>query len=334
MTPKNTKMSPALISALEAVANLCEDAFAKLDDLSGLQAISAHSEIQQRSVKEKSATFYRSFLPLRTQMIALLADSYRRYFKMALAHPSQTGGDPGNWAWIQLQRAVHAALQWMRDWYVFACDGESRRFRHIASFEFAPGKTVSTSIPTTIATVPLETPWRAPAWLFGISRVYFGIGLMKTQHVPNTDSEEKLGYSHTRLLLKGAKWVFLWSLAEVLERVRNEEIAAVGTIPTETTKVQTEELDEQKRSKHRPKGIEGLGPKKTDLSKYMHNLTEKQRLAFSLKYEYGLGLAKIASRMRLDRKTAYEHIEAANRKINQARSSEKSKAHRAKNTDE
>jgi DNA-directed RNA polymerase specialized sigma24 family protein len=78
----------------------------------------------------------------------------------------------------------------------------------------------------------------------------------------------------------------------------------------------------------------GLGPKKTDLSHYTDRLTEKQRQAFSLKYEYELGLAEIASRMGLDRKTAYEHIEAAKRKIDQARSSEKRKAHRLTREDE
>jgi DNA-directed RNA polymerase specialized sigma24 family protein len=60
----------------------------------------------------------------------------------------------------------------------------------------------------------------------------------------------------------------------------------------------------------------------------MNNLTEKQQQAFSLKFEYELGLAEIALRMGLDRKTVYEHIEAAKRRIDQARSNEKRKAHR------
>ena len=108
---------------------------------------------------------------------------------------------------------------------------------------------------------------------------------------------------------------------------------AAGAIPRETVSKQAEEASKRKVSKHGLKGIEGL-VRKADLSQYMDNLTEKQRLAFSLKYEYELGLAEIASRMGLDRKTAYEHIEAARRKIDQARSNEKSKAHRAKNTRE
>ena len=78
----------------------------------------------------------------------------------------------------------------------------------------------------------------------------------------------------------------------------------------------------------------GSGDRKADFSQYMHNLTEKQQLAFSLKFEYELGLAEIASRMGLDRKTAYEHIEAAKRRIDQTRSNEKSKAHRLKGEDE
>jgi hypothetical protein len=54
------KPNPALTSAIEAVANLCNDEFAKLDNSSGLHAISAHSEIKRTSIEQKSATFYPS----------------------------------------------------------------------------------------------------------------------------------------------------------------------------------------------------------------------------------------------------------------------------------
>jgi hypothetical protein len=81
---------------------------------------------------------------------------------------------------------------------------------------------------------------------------------------------------------------------------------------------------------HRPKGFEGLPRKNLDLSRYMGNLTAKQWMAFSLKNEYGLGLAEIASRMGLNRKTAYGHIQAANTKIDQDQSSAKRKINRAK----
>ncbi len=87
-----------------------------------------------------------------------------------------------------------------------------------------------------------------------------------------------------------------------------------------------------KRPKHWLKGTEGL-VKKADLSQYMQGLTEKQQLAFSLKCEYGLGPVEIASRMGIDRSTMYEHIEAANRKIDQVRSNEKHRT-RIKNTPE
>ncbi len=233
MTHREAKTIPALTSALEAVANLCEDAFSKLDSMSGREALMAHFEIERRHVNEKSAGFYRSYLPLRAHMVALLADTYRRYFKLGLAHPSQTGGDPGNWAWIQLQPAVHAALEWMRDWYVLACDGENRRLRRIASFGYIPGGTVSTPIPTSLAPWPPPTSWRAPAWLSGVSIALFGIGFLKEQHVPARDSEEKLGEAHTRLLLKGARRVFLWDLAAAIETARNEETAAAGAIRVE-----------------------------------------------------------------------------------------------------
>ncbi len=82
-----------------------------------------------------------------------------------------------------------------------------------------------------------------------------------------------------------------------------------------------------------PKLFEGL-VSKNDLSRYsqyMDTLTEKQRTAFLLKLEYGLGLSQIALRMGIDRKTADEHIKAALKKVQQAGSAEKRKAHRAKN---
>lgn len=329
MTAQKAKTNPALSSAMEAADNLCEDAFARLDHLSGLHAISAHSELKQTNWQEKSAAFYRSFLPLRSQMIALLANGYRMYFKLALAHRKQTGGDPSSWAWTELLPFVRAALEWMRDWYILACDGENQRIRTIATIEFVPGKTVSTPIPNSAVPVQPSIDWRGPTWLFGVSLVFFGISVMKKEHMPNKDSEERLGTAHSRLLLKGAKRVFLWELEKAIAKVRNEEIAAAGAIPQTTGGGQTEEPNKRKDSKRSLKGVDGL-VRKADLSQYMDNLTEKQQLAFSLKFEYELGLAEIASRMGLDRKTAYEHIEAAKRKIDQARCNEKSKAHRPK----
>ena len=188
-------------------------------------------------------------------------------------------------------------------------------------------------IPTAVPPLPPSASWRAPVWLFEVSPL-LGIGPLKTAHVPARDSEQKLGLAHTRLLLKGAKRSFLWALGGAIETVRNEEIAAAGAIPAVMTGPQTEKQYERRASKPEFKGMEGLGPKKIDLSRYMDSLTEKQQLAFSLKFEYELGLAEIASRMGINHKTAYEHIEAARNKIDQARSNEKRKAHRATNEDE
>jgi DNA-directed RNA polymerase specialized sigma24 family protein len=156
-----------------------------------------------------------------------------------------------------------------------------------------------------------------------------GIGPLKTQHVPTGSKEDRLGEAHTRLLLKGARRSFLWQLGTAIETVRSEEIAAAGAIPLSVTDPRMQETKKPNDVKHEPKGVEGL-VRKADLSQYMHNLTEKQQLAFSLKFEYELGLAEIALRMGLDRKTAYEHIEAANRKLNQVHSGEKRKGNRAK----
>ena len=330
MPPTNLS---ALTSAVQAINELCENAFANLDSLSGRAALTANTDIEHVPVGQKSARFFRHFLPLRQQMVELLTESYRRYFKVALAHDSQTGDDPDGWAWIQLQPALHAAFEWIREWYVLACEGENQSVRHLGSLEYIQGGTSSLSVPTTVPQFSPTTGWRAPAWLFGISLAYFGFGPLKTQHVPNMDSEERLGRAHTCLLLKGARRVFLWQLGAACRTVRNEETAAAGAIPQAAGGGQTEEPNNRKDSKRPLKGVDGL-VRKADFSQYMHNLTEKQQLAFSLKFEYELGLAEIASRMGLDRKTAYEHIEAAKRRIDQARSNEKSKARRPKSEDE
>lgn len=82
--------------------------------------------------------------------------------------------------------------------------------------------------------------------------------------------------------------------------------------------------------KRHPKGFEGLKRKKADYSKYMDGLTEKQQQVFSLRYEYGLTVSEIASRLEIDRSTVYEHIAAVDKKVNQMASSEKRKINRAK----
>jgi len=314
--------------ALKAIGELFEDGFAKLNSWGKAEALMVHSEIERMPVAQKTSPFFRHFVPLRKEMVALLADSYRRCFKLALAHVSQTGRDPDKWAQGHLWPAVCVVLDWIRDWYILACDGENQSVRRLGSMPFVPGQTVSLSIPTTLPPFPLPTSWRAPAWLFGVSIAHYGIGFLKKQHVPARDSGEKLGEAHTRLLLKGARKVFLWELGAAIETVRNEEIVAAGAVPAEMAGGQGEQAN---KPNHWLKGAEGL-VRKSDLSKYMHNFTEKQQLAFSLKYEYELGLAEIASRMGLDRKTAYEHIKAAESKSAQVLSSEKRKTQRAKNT--
>ena len=272
MTSSKTNISAALASAQVAVARLCEDALGRLDSSSGTHAIATHSEIEHRQLNEKSAAFYRSLVPLRTEMIGLLADTYRRYFKLALAHRNETGNKPELWAWVQLQSAVRAALEWLRDWYILACDGQSRRVRHLASIDFAPGQTVTAPIPMFDSDPPADKAWRAPGWLFGVSLVFFGIGLMKTEHVPDEKSE-KLSPGHSRLILLGAKRVFLWQLAELLERVRNEEIAAAGAIRAESP-------PEQKRQPNKRKGWEQREKLYSVIRKILRANSNLQGIAF------------------------------------------------------
>jgi DNA-directed RNA polymerase specialized sigma24 family protein len=221
-------------------------------------------------------------------------------------------------------------LEWIRDWYILACDGEKRYIRLAGSAPVVPGQTISFSVPTAVPPLLAPESWRAPAWLFLVAPEG-GIRLLRSEHVPARDSEQRLGAAHTRLLLKAARRVFLRVLAEAIERVRNEETAAASAIPAVT--VGNETGQRNSRPKNWLKGTEGL-VRKADFSPYMSGLTEKQQLAFSLKYEYELGLTEIASRMGLNHKTAYDHIEAAKRKVDQTISSERRKATRAKDAPE
>jgi DNA-directed RNA polymerase specialized sigma24 family protein len=321
--------------ALDAISSLAQRDLDESFHGGQMAAVIAHDEIELAPINRKSAIFYQYFLPLRGKLISLLADSYRRYFKVALAHRREAGASPEQWAWNHLQSAVGLTMEWIRDWYILACDGENQSVRHTGQIPYAPGQTVSLPIPLTVPPLPPES-WRAPAWLFAVAPTLGFIRPLKTKHVPAIDSEEKLGAAHTRLLLKLARRVFLWALETAIEKVWNEEIAAAGAIPAEPIGVQIRQPNKRKSPVHHLKGIEGL-TSKHDLSRYsqyMDNLTEKQQLAFSLKFEYELGLAQIASRMGIDRKTADEHIKAANKKISQNRSSEKRKVHRAKSTPE
>ena len=327
------KQDPRFSQALEAAGKLWVRGFEQLSNSSTNVALVALAEIQSARAAEKSGIFYRHFLPLRREAVALLAEAYRRCFKLAVANPRESKLDPHKWTLEQLQPAVNLTFEWIRDWYILACDGENQWVRRAGSVPFDPGQTVSISIPASASPSDLPGSWRVPAWLFQISVAFFGFGLIKSKHVPQTDSEEKLGASHTRLLLKGARRVFLSELNAAIETVWNEETAAAGAIRVEATDhIDAGRPNKQQRTKRSFKGVEGLGQKHTDLSRYMHNLTEKQQMAFSLKFEYELGLAQIALRMGLDRKTAYEHIEAAKRKVNQVRSAETRKSNRAKGT--
>lgn len=222
----------SFIQALEAIRKLALQDLRNLVDRGTQGAMMAHSEIEAAPISQKTIVFYRYLVPWRKDLVSVLATTYRRYFKLALAHLHQTGRDSHKWACIQLQPIVNVVLELIHDWYILACDGENQYVRREATTSFVPGQKVS--LPITINTAPCSPPtsWLAPAWLFQISLPLFGIGLMKPGHIPVVDSEQKLGVAHTRLLLKGSRRVFLWDLQAVIERARNEEIAAAGVIPT------------------------------------------------------------------------------------------------------
>jgi len=61
-----------------------------------------------------------------------------------------------------------------------------------------------------------------------------------------------------------------------------------------------------------PKGFDGLGKKKTNMSEYFDSaaLTDRQRDCLSMKWEYELSVTETARRLDITRKTVDEHIAA------------------------
>jgi hypothetical protein len=238
--------SGRLGQALTATRNLWNQAFANLKNSGTIAALMAHGEIEHAPHSGKSIIFYRSLVPLRNSSVAVLAETYRRCLKLALANPQETGLNPHEWAWSQIQPAVSVTFEWLRDWYILACDGENRYVRRSEPIEFVPGQTVSSSISLTVSPCPSPKNWRAPVWLFGISLAHFGIGLLKPKHIPATDSDQKLGPALTRLIIKGARRKLLWELGDAIRTVLNEEVSAAGTIPSDLVRTQSRKPNKRK----------------------------------------------------------------------------------------
>jgi len=166
----------------------------------------------------------------------------------------------------------------------------------------------------------------APAWVLEMQQVVEQL----PSHL-NAALPEPLrggGYRHDNpeqnRLIESAVGTFssFEQIRALIERVRDQQLRRLQQRWSPTQ-------GEPKKPKHWLKGTQGL-TRKADLSQYKQGLTERQELAFSLKWEYGLKLAEIASRMGIDRKTAYEHIEAAKKKMEETISNEKGAVNRAK----
>jgi len=254
---KTKKVDDRFTLALEAIGNLLRPELDNILQGGWSAALAANSETKIRPISQRSGCFNRHFIPLLKDLASLLANTYRRYFKLALAHPQQSKPDPHEWALHQLDAAIGVTLEWIRDWYILACDGTNRYMQLIKTIPFEPGQTVSTSIPLNLTETASPKSWRAPAWLFAVGPVV-GIGPLKTKHVPQTNSEEKLSAAHTRLLLKGVRRVFLWKLGAEIEVVLNEEIATAGTIPTETPNPQARHYNKRKGWEQRKKLYEAI----------------------------------------------------------------------------
>jgi hypothetical protein len=246
---QNNRLSPALT----ATGNLWNQEFTSLKNSGNLTALATDREIEHAPHSGKSIVFYRNLVLVRNSSVAVLAETYRRCVKLAFANPQEIALDPAEWAWSQVHPAVFVTIEWLRDWYILACDGENQHVRRSDTIEVVPGQIVSLSIPLTVSPDPSPRTWRAPAWVFQVFPALTGIGLLKQRHLPANGSEEKLGEAHSRLLLCGARRVFLRELAFAIERVRNEETSAIGAIPSDLMRSKVREPINRKGWEQREK---------------------------------------------------------------------------------
>lgn len=238
---KNGRLGPAL----EAARQLWRDDFNGLRLAGNTEALSAYAEIERTPLPRKVDVFFRRHFPLRSESVGFLAEMYRRFFRVAIAHPGETDPNTHQWAWEQLQPSVRVTVEWIRNWYALACDGENERLRHIGSAEFEPNQTVSIDVRLDVPSLPVAR-WCAPSWLFQVSWLFAGIQQMRSDHVPDTNTEKRLNRAQTRLLLTGARRAFLLQLRGAIERVRNEETIVAVAVPPERVSARTRVANKRK----------------------------------------------------------------------------------------
>ena len=226
--------NPVLAQAWEANTRIIANEFQSVHFQGIHAAYGAHIEIESRADHQKSSAFYQRYLPWRRNLAKVCIEGFRRYFKMALAHPAIIKELPGRWANNQIQPFIRSSMEAIADWMILACDGQNRYIRNIGQMELMENQTVSMPIPVTMPEFPPLKDWRAPAWLFVISQELTGIGPLKDSSVPQNNLNERLGAAHTRLILKGARRVFLGELRIGASRAMDDEIAnhAIKYVPS------------------------------------------------------------------------------------------------------
>jgi predicted DNA-binding protein (UPF0251 family) len=195
--------------------------------------------------------------------------------------------DPIAWAEEQAKRLIAEELG--------SCDGQilpavDRWYRRVCD-----------GIPRIEREIAWKQAWCAPAFL--------------QQHsiLDSSETGERLSVKQTNQFLASKRFIFRGRIEYLLQKsVRLAQI-----------KFASREL------KQAPANAEviaipnpHLASKRTDLSEYLDGarLTEKQRRAYELVFEYGFTKTRAAQHLNINRKTLDEHIEAANVKIQQASS--------------
>ena len=218
------QIPPSVQQAVEAIDNQTLRNLTEIFDTT--IALSIYNRIAATAAtREKNTLFYNYFLRLRSDVVRILGDKYRQFFRIAITHPHVAGNNPDEWARNQLQPGISSAVEWIRRWYVLVCEGENHVWKS----------------------------WRAPAWLFMPLQQFTGINRLKPEHVPADDSVQRLGAAHTRLILSGLRQALFRDLGAAIAIIRNEELAAAGAIPIQHVNAATRKHIKRKGWKDKEK---------------------------------------------------------------------------------
>jgi len=247
--------------------------------------------------------------------------------ELAIAHPDKLG-KLSPWQWARQQ--IEAELWGFFKLYTHA--SRLRRFIRRLSGPVDPAADPELDLWLNDEPAPDEPPPRLPWWLDshqhprGIFARHF-TDRPEFELPAADDNAQPISPTDTDDFFRMQERFFRSKLEKALFDAEADLLVQSVRTPEQPAKPGSRDEKGHKPTTRLPK-------RGTDLSPLMDEatppLTARQRECYSLRWEYGLEPPVIASRLRIDRATVHEHIDAAQKKIDFGRAKSKSQMNRAK----